>query len=121
MSPKSKKWNFPGYRFTTKVPLAEDVEKGAEVRVAREDGEAPQVLECDMKDLREFSLRCAERAEKAAQAVEYRYRKEEQFRAEVINFFSYLMDSVESVTGGQFPSKPQVISEMRNRYLKKRR
>jgi hypothetical protein len=73
-----------------------------------------------VKDLKEFVTRAANRAENAAKAVEQRHRDGEKFKEEVINFFSYLMNSIESVTGGNFPSKQQIISEMKSRYLKKR-
>ncbi len=40
------------------------------------------------------------------------------FKTEVIEFFSFIMDSIEKVSGGKFPSKEKIISEFRGRYIK---
>lgn len=40
------------------------------------------------------------------------------FKLEVISFFGFLMDAIEKVSGGKFPTKARVIEEMKSRFVK---
>lgn len=45
-------------------------------------------------------------------------KDEKEFRMEMINFLRYLMDSIEKVTGGRFPTKDNIISKLKETYVK---
>lgn len=120
--PKDKKWEFPSYRFaanSTEKPVAKEVQEDAKPEPYQAERSVERATDVDPDKMKEFMLSQARRVAATAEKIDNQRRNDYEFREEVINFFSYLMDSVERVTGGSFPSKQQIISEMKSRYLKK--
>lgn len=117
-----EKWDFPSFKFGTppaKVDQKEQVAPAQQQKPQAAVSVLPKMSESvDLKTIRMDINRLERLVNEKSGTSLYNQNDDQSFRKEMINFLRYLMDSIEKVTGGRFPTKEKICDELRSRYLK---
>lgn len=113
-------WDFPSYKFG-KAPEGPVPDKKERVEAIKADPKSLPAREVkyDKFDANRIMTEVAN-LRRDIENMKHAQKEtiDENFKKEVIGFFNFLMESIERVSGGKFPSRAQIIDEMKKRFLR---